>query len=235
MKKNKTQLAIKVRINIGSPTQSQIGEPKIEDAIDGAVYEYSRYKPKTVYTTFETQADVAEVAMSEVIPGSTVIDVLDCLWNPIGISLDPDLYRTIPEIGESGLSGISVFHNPSIVIQLQQKMESFRRQYGGDWDYYDGTLRLLPAPSSDGIKVGVIATCAKSLSEIPDSDEDTLLLWAEAQAVRILLEKRANIASVSMEGASINFNIGDARKSVEDREKKFQKKLGGHLGVFSTG
>lgn len=235
MKKSKRELAAKVRTRIGSPTEAQVGIADIEDAIDGAVLEYSKYKPKTVYTTFETQVDVAEISMSEVIPGSTVIDVVECLWNPIGVSLDPDLYRTIPEIGETGMSGISVFHNPSIVVQLQQKMEAFKEHYGGDWDYYDGTLRLLPAPSSDGIKVGVIATCAKSLSEIPDSDEDTLLLWAEAQAAKVLLEKRARLGSVSMEGASINFNIADAQKSVDDKEGKFRRKLGGHLGAFSTG
>ena len=230
----KDQLKVKIRSNLGSPSETDITNEQIDDAIDAAISEYSKYRPKTVYTVFETEADKAEITLSEVIPGSAVINVIDCFWDPIGATWDSDFYRSFPEFG-GGLTGISVFQNPSIVVQYQQKLEAFRRHFGGDWDYYDDTLMLLPPPSSSGTKVGLIAACVKGLAEIPDIDENDLLLWAEAQAGKILLEKRVRLSSVSMEGASVSFNITDARKSIEDKEGKFKKRLGSYVGTFSTG
>jgi len=232
---NKDQLITKIRSNIGSPSVSDISSDQIGSAIDSAVREYSKYRPKTVYATFDTEADVAEITLSDVIPGSAVINVIECMWNPLGTTLDSDLYRVAPEIGKVGLSGISVFHNPSVVLQLQQKMESFRQRFGGDWDYYDGKLQLFPCPTSSGKKIGLIASCIKGLNEIPDIDEDDLLLWAEAQAGKILLEKMTRISSVNMEGSSISFNTTEARKSIDNKENKFKKRFGGYVGTFSTG
>jgi len=232
---DKDQLITKIRSNIGSPSVSDISSDQIGSAVDSAVREYSKYKPKTVYATFDTEANVAEITLSEVI-GSAVINVIDCMWDPIGTYFDKDLVSTIPDdFSYNSLAGISVFHNPSIVLQLQQKMESFRERFGGDWDYYDGKLRLLPSPTSSGKKVGLIASCVKGLDEIPDIDEDDLLLWAEAQAGKILLEKMTRISSVNMEGSSISFNTTEARKSIDNKENKFKKRFGGYVGTFSTG
>jgi len=94
---------------------------------------------------------------------------------------------------------------------------------------------LLPSPTSSGKKVGLIASCVKGLDEIPDIDEDDLLLWAEAQAGKILLEKMTRISSVNMEGSSISFNTTEARKSIDNKENKFKKRFGGYVGTFSTG
>jgi len=230
---NKEDLIQKLRGKIGSPSESEIDSNTLGSAIDSAVWEYSKYKPKKVYASFDTEKDVAEVSLLEKI-GSSVIEVFDCCWDPIGSYSDTDLYA-LPEYGEVSLSGINVFHNPSIVVQIQQKFEAFKQHFGGDWDFFDGTLRLIPAPTVSGKKVGVIAACEKPLSEIPARDEDVLLLWAEGEAEGILASKRTRISSVSMEGASINYDADGARKVAEDKKKEFRKKLGGHLGVFRAG
>lgn len=221
---------------MGSPSTSELTDTQIENALDSAVNEYSRYKPKRVYTEFETEAHKAEVELTAVIPGSAVLEVVDCFYDPTGVFWDSDLYYTLPGVSISGLSGISMFHNPSIVLQYQQKLEAFKHYFGGDWDFYDGTLRLLPPPSSSGIKVGIIANCLKGLADIPDVEEDTLLLWAEAQAGKLLAEKRARIASINMEGASVNLDAGQVTlKLAEQKEKEFRRRLSGYLGAFSIG
>ena len=182
MTKTKNQLIEKVRGNLGAPSVAELTGTQIGDAIDSAVNEYSRYKPKTVYAEFETEANVAEVSMATVIPGSTVLNIVDCFYDPTGIFFDSDLYYTLPGASITDLRGLSLFHNPSLVVQYQQKLEQFKSHFGGDWDFYDDTLRLLPPPPTSGVKVGVIASCARALADVPDQDEDTLLLWAEAQA-----------------------------------------------------
>lgn len=236
MTKTKSQLAEKVRSNLGSPSTTELLETQIEDSIDSAVNEYSKHKPKTSYAVFETEADIDEVDITSVIQGSGVLYVVDCFYDPTGIFFDSDLYFTIPGTSIAGLNGLSLFHNPSLVVQYQQKLEAFKSHFGGDWDFYDETLRLFPPPATTGLKVGVIAACSRVLAEIPDVDEDTLLLWAEAQSGRILAEKKSHITGVSMEGETISFNSGKTTLTVaDDKEKKFKKAIGGHLGAFSIG
>ena len=173
--------------------------------------------------------------MSDIIPGSAVLDVQDCFWDPIGMTFDEDLYRTVPELGYQTLAGINVFENPSVVSLYRQKLEAFKANFGGDWEYYDETLRLMPAPTQDGSTVGVIATCVKPLAEIPDMDEDNLLLWAEAQCHRIVAEKQSKLQSASMEGASISYNVQAQMDSAESKEERFRKRLGGGVGSFVAG
>lgn len=237
MTKSKAQLVEKARSNLGSPSEIELTDTQIGDGVDSAVNEYSKYKPKTVYAEFETEADVAEISMAKVIPGSAVLNIVDCFYDPTGVFFDSDLYYTLPATSITGLSGLSLFHNPSLVVQYQQKLEAFKSHFGGDWDFYnEDTLRLFPPPSASGTKVGLIASCARALADIPDKDEDTLLLWAEAQAGKILAEKRAQITGVSMEGSNISLDAGKTTmKLAEDKEKNFKAKLGGNLGAFSIG
>jgi len=237
MTKTKQQLIDKARSNLGGPSITELTDTQIGDAVDSAVNEYSKYKPKKVYTEFETEADVATVDITTVIEGSAVLGIVDCYYDPTGMFFDSDLYYTLPETSIVSLSGLSLFNNPSLVVQFQQKLESFKAHFGGDWDFYDDTLRLFPPPSTTGTKVGIVANCVKTLAEISDTDEDTLLLWVEAKAGKILATKRAQISGVSMEGASINFDTGSATmiKMAESKEKDFKKELGGHSGFFVNG
>jgi len=237
MTKTKQQLIDKARSNLGGPSITELTDTQIGDSVDSAVNEYSKYKPKKVYTEFETEADVATVDITTVIEGSAVLGIVDCYYDPTGMFFDSDLYYTLPETSIVGLSGLSLFNNPSLVVQFQQKLEAFKAHFGGDWDFYDDTLRLFPPPSTTGIKVGIVANCARALAEVPDTDEDTLLLWVEAKAGKILATKRAQISGVSMEGASINFDTGSATmiKMAESKEKDFKKELGGHSGFFVNG
>lgn len=237
MTKTKAELIAKARSNLGNPSETELTDTQIGNAIDSAVKEYSKYKPKKVYTEFETAADEATVDITTVIPGSGVLNIVDCYYDPTGIFFDSDLYYTIPCDSIAGLSGLSLFHNPSLVVQYQQKLEAFKSHFGGDWDFYEDTLRLFPCPSTTGRKVGLIANCIRELADVPDIDEDTLLLWAEAKSGKILSEKRAQISGVTMEGASIKFDVGKiTMKAAETKEKEFKKALGGgSLGAFSNG
>ena len=237
MEKSKSELMSKVRSNLGSPSETELSDAQLIESIDSAVREYSRYKPKTVYAEFETEANIAEIPIAAVIPGSTTLHIVDCFYDPTGVFFDSDLYYTLPGTPTlTSLSGLSLFHNPSLVVQYQQKLEAFKSHFGGDWDFYDGTLRLLPPPSTSGMKVGVIASCARVLADVPNIDEDTLLLWAEAQTGKILAQKRAQITGISMEGSNISLGAGAMTlKLAEAKEESFKKKLGGPLGAFSIG
>ena len=236
MTKTKEQLITKARSNLGSPSETELTDTQIGDSIDSAINEYSKYKPKKVYAEFETEADVATKDITDVITDSTVLSLVDCFYDPTGIFFDSDLYYTLPEASITGLSGLSLFNNPSLVVQYQQKLEAFKNHFGGDWDFYDNTLRLFPPPSTTGIKVGLIANCSRALADIPDIDEDLLLLGIEGKAGKILSVKQAEIASVSMEGASISFDTGKTTMTTaENKEKDFKKAIGGHLGAFSIG
>lgn len=236
MTKTKAELIAKARSNLGSPSETELTDTQIGDSIDSAVNEYSKYRPKKVYAEFETEADIATKDITTVITDKNVFSLVDCFYDPTGLFFDSDLYYTLPGASITGLSGLSLFNNPSLVVQYQQKLEAFKNHFGGDWDFYDTTLRLFPPPSTDGIKVGLIANCSRALAEIPDTDEDLLLLGVEGKAGKILSVKQAEIASFSMEGASISFNAGkETMTNAKDKEKDFKKQLGGHLGAFSIG
>lgn len=237
MTKTKAQLTLKARSNLGSPSETELTNTQIGDSIDSAINEYSKYKPKKVYAEFETEADVATKDITTVITDSVVLSLVDCFYDPTGFFFDSDLYYTLPEVSIMSLSGLSLFNNPSLVSQYQQKLEAFKYHFGGDWDFYGNTIRLFPPPSTSGIKVGIIANCSLALADIPDIDEDLLLLGIEAKAGKILSLSQSKISSVSMEGASISFNAGKATMdTAKEKEKDFRKELsGGYLGAFSIG
>ena len=236
MTKTKEQLIIKARSNLGSPSVTQLTDTQIGDSIDSAVNEYSKCKPKKVYAEFLTEADVATIDITDVIEDSDVLSLVDCFYDPTGTFFDSDLYYTLPEASIASLNGLSLFNNPSLVVQYQQKLEAFKSHFGGDWDFYDTTLRLFPPPSTTGIKVGIIANCSRALADIPDVDEDLLLLGIEGKAGKILSVKQSELSSVSMEGESISFDTGKTTMTLaSDKEKDFKKALGGHLGAFAIG
>lgn len=219
-----SELKGKLRRLLGNPTTNQLSDDQAKDAIDSAVGEYSKYRPIQALAYVTTLVDVAtySLALKE-----RIISVKEVFYTTYSEYVSEDFFM----LPSGNLEGLSLFENPSLWIQYMQRLESWKRIFDGDFSYDRSTkmLTLIPAPSTAGLKVYYIWSQAHNVLTVPDSDVDTLMLWAKAEAKDMMGSKKAfEIQSVSGYGESVTF--GAKSETMTDEAEKLRERFAKRLG-----
>lgn len=223
----------KLRRGLGNLTTAQLSDDQAVDAIMSAVNEYSKHKPIKVLDFFATVKDKELYDLSE---KKRILRVKEVFYNAGSYFFAEEFWPDWSAFGR--LEGISLFDNPSIWLQYIQRLEQYKAMFNGDFEYDPDAkmLRLIPPPSTTGLKVVFIWTQAHMEETIPEGDVDTVMLWAKGEAKEMIASKKGNeIQSVSGYGESVSFGAtsDSLMKEAQDFKARFERKFGG--SVFMVG
>lgn len=223
MDKSLDEIKALIRRKAGNPSTADLTNDQVSDAIDSALIEYSKNRPVLVLEYLTTIADTAEYSLS----GKTgIMGIEECFYGMVANVFDTDFPG---RIDLPGLSGIQVFHNPSIFIQYMQKVESYDRMFEGDYEWHGDRkkIELIPAPSSTGTKVYYVYQKKHTLATVPDEDEELFLKWAIAESLEYVMEKRGKFTAVSGYGQSVSVGLTRTEARAKTLKEEFKRAFGG--------
>jgi len=218
-----TEIKALIRRKAGNPSTADLTDDQLTDAVDSALAEYSRNRPVLVLDHLETVEGAAEYDLSA---KTGIIGIEDCFYGTAAKVFDTDFPG---RIDLPGLSGIRVFHNPSVFIQYMQKVESYDRIFEGDYEWHGDrkTIELIPAPSRTGTKVYYVYRKMHTIATVPSEDEELFLKWAVAESLEYVMEKRGKFSAVSGYGQSVSIGLNRSEARAKTLKEEFRRAFGG--------
>lgn len=219
---NKDKLLAKIKNLLGSAANA-LNDDLIGYAIDDAVTELGRIKPKIEYVVIQTVTGVSRYALP-----TDVSNVLEVVFP----ELDGDGDYGFPSNATLGDGDISTFHSHSLAVITAQKWEQFMSRYGNDWEFDMDTNELLviPTPKVNG-KIAAKLSMKRDIENVPES-----LLWAVQD---LALAESFSMASNSLGSGISSIPIGIGTVTFDTRNLSNQanvlrtnvlKKLGRSTG-----
>lgn len=220
MNANLEQLVTEVMDGIGNPLETEISKASVELAINKAIAEYSRYKPKVLYKLIELEKDknVYDIPNEE-----NVMDVICCSRKEL-VSL----------IGSN--VGLSMLESPSLATIFYSKLESLDTKIGCDWEYVDGQIVLYRIPVDSGF-FAYKAGCMHTVQTIPQKDKELIVMFSIGECLIKLARKRnKKVEKVPTVSGTISFDDGSSYKEEgQTLQDNFYRSLGRNVGVVVIG
>lgn len=201
------------------------GLVNLQKVIDAALREFDRTEPLTVFASFNSvvdqqdylifdPTDVATRVPDPSNPGQflalaeNALSVVDVFWNPGGDWSSLNLFSPGWQmLSQMVLFTGSYFHQPSQLVVLRQKLDSWKRQFGDQgFDIFgepgDPTafLRVYPLPKEGGAKIVVQFTRGHTLASIGRSYERWFQMWIETYYAEALANYYSQSAGVELLG-----------------------------------
>jgi len=236
--KRKTELAQRLRGDVGSPNQTSLPEPQLLQALESARREYSKYRGPLTIGNFDTVANQDEYPYDL----DVVCFVIDVLPAVNSLQLESFVLSEGVVFSDSHFPGdVSVYDNPSLLFMRKLK-DKMQRQFGGTWEdrgvkevgdplAFKGIIALMPAPKETGQKVYYEYRKWVTFEQIPPRDEDLLMLWAQAESMEKMATSSFStgaIRSVSGGGQTISYGGGttaDMKNEIRSRRSEFNLKV----------
>lgn len=182
----KEDLIAKLQTLLGS-TGAGVSGDMVQYAIDSALDDLARYKPKIGYELVNLLPGKAEYA----VPAETY-NVLDAIF-PDGIGgVHPQMHQGgnsdwHNEFAAIGDGELSTFHSHSLAVVLAQKWEQFTSRFEYDWEYDldENRVIVLPAPQTAS-KMLLKVAYKRTLDEVPQKLVSPIEDLALSECLRML-------------------------------------------------
>lgn len=218
----------------------------MQGVIDAALREFDRAQPLTVFVSFNTvldkqdyyifdPADVTTRVPDPANPGqflalaANAFDVHDVYWNPGGDWSSLNLFSPGWQmLSQMVLFTGSYFHQPSQLVILRQKLDTWKRQFGdqgfevfGEPGEISAFLRIYPLPKESGAKVVVQFTKGHDITTIGRSYERWFQMWIEVYYAEALANYYSQTAGVELLGFK---SPADALRYWENRANQLRQR-----------
>ena len=201
-----------------------------EGIIKASLRDFNRYKPMSKFVGFTTTSDVQDYAIFD--PDDAVTEgvaagalaVNEVWWSPGGDWSSLNIYSPgWTMLAQMVVFTGSFFHQPSQMMLLRQKLDSWKTQFGsqgfdviGPVGGPDSVLRLYPVPTSE-CNVVVELRMPYTIDDIVDSIDDTFMQWVEYYTADTLANLYATTAGVNL------LNFADSKEAMKYWETKAQR------------
>lgn len=210
-----------------SLTPAQFAEVEAE-----AMRLFSRQRPLYALATFDTVIDQETYnlpAGGHICIAVSPQEALDDIWAEITGAV-----AGFPVVDEGDY--FVDFHRPSLVDSYRQKLVSWSRQFGSNFeqDQEGGPVRLLPRPDSVATMAWLYTKPHAAIGTVPEGDEDLLLKAGKAAAYEfkfnlIVLAEADGDGVTSKRIGPVEYTIGNAHlktaellyKAKEDAMRSF--------------
>jgi hypothetical protein len=212
-------MVAKLTAMLGS-TGVSIPSASLQSAIDSALDDLARLKPKVQYVPVTLIAGISEYD----VPADTY-NVLDVVFPDLG-TVDPDVF------GPVSLADAVDFHRHSLLVILAQKWEQFDNSFGYNWEYNIDTKKVLvmPTPHVNSLMVLRIAQ-KRTIEELPDSLLIVVEKLALAEALRSLaVTVGGGITSVPIGIGNVSFSSERLTQQADALRAEALKRLGTNDG-----
>lgn len=182
--------------------------------VDEALQELQNYSPITAFASFQTVAEQTDYLVydeSDTVTGGVCKDALqirDVLWNPGGDWSSLNLFSP----GWQLLSHVLLFtggyfHQPSQMMVLRQKLDSWKTQFGSQgWTQIGmpgdptASIRLFPVPQESGSPVLVEFSKKYTLADVTEPIYRYLRQWIDYYAAEALVSAYSQTAGIEIIG-----------------------------------
>ena len=174
----------------------------------------NRYYPIDAFATFETVEDIQDYFIFD--PDNpdtggfaeTALKVKNVYWNPGGDWSSLNLFSPGWQmLSQNVIFTGSYFHNPSLMVALRQKLDSWSKQFGsvgfdilGPIGAASSVLRIYPVPRESGSTIGVEFVKGWELADINDAALYYFMQWVEMYSAEALSNKYATTAGIDLFG-----------------------------------
>lgn len=202
-----------------------LDDDDMQGVIDAALREFDRTEPLTVFASFETILDQQDYfvfdpddAITQVADPDNVgqflalcadaLDIHQIYWNPGGDWSSLNLFSPGWQmLSQMVLFTGSYFHQPSQLVVLRQKLDTWKRQFGdqgfevfGEPGTPTAFLRVYPLPKESGAKIIVEFHKGHTLASIGRSYERWFQMWIEAYYAEALANYYSQTSGVELLG-----------------------------------
>lgn len=222
-----SDLVRQLRVNVGVPSEKSpdgMSDPELSDIVARTLEEFSQHLPKrTVEYTLSVAGQQNYVL-------SPVPDFVLKLFEKSSASLNVDS-SAFPDIsGYTNSPGLdpfqadpntSIFLNPSMHEVSLQAIRHLRRMVGTSYTYdkQNATLMVLPCPGSTGARIYYVGGYIWTVDILPSMYVQPFLKLLEAKTLKVLVARRATLASGSSAGITgIYSNLGLLKDLAKERE-----------------
>jgi hypothetical protein len=198
--------------------------------LNAALRELNRYSPMSKFVGFTTVTNIQDYYIFDPANATTLgvaagaLDVVDVWWSPGGDWSSLNIYSPgWIMLAQMVVFTGSFFHQPSQMMTLRQKLDSWKTQFGsqgfdviGPVGAATSILRLYPVPKSEA---NVIVECRMpyTLVDIIDSVNDIFMQWVEYYTSDALANLYATTAGVDL------LNFADSKEAMKYWEGKAQR------------
>jgi hypothetical protein len=218
----------------------------LQTVIDAALREFDRTEPLTAFASFNSVIDQQDYFVFDPAdPVTKVVDpnnsnayvalcanalsIVDVFWNPGGDWSSLNLFSPGWQmLSQMVLFTGSYFHQPSQLVILRQKLDTWKRQFGDQgFEVYgepgDTTafLRVYPLPKEAGAKIIVQFTKGHTLDTIGRSYERWFQQWIEVYMAEALANYYSQTSGVELLGFK---SSADAMKYWHGRYEQLLKR-----------
>lgn len=217
----KNQLVSWARDKISSFGSSS--DTLIENAMYDALDELSRVKPIVGYRVLNIYPKNRAYVLDD-----DVINVQACwLGFSSSYSFGPDFESVLLGGGVYEYADMSTFHNPSLMLLLEQKWDQLKSRYGSTWEYDPdaNSLVITPEPKTRGKAVYKYAA-KRSLGDIPEKYMSAFKDLMLAESMEAMNLEMGNITSIPVGIGSVSFDAASLEDRAKERRISAYRKLG---------
>ncbi len=219
------ELQAKLTEALGS-SGAGMSESMLQYAIDSALDDLARIKPKIGYELVTMVAGKSEYSVPE-----GTYNVLDVVFPEVsGYDRESAWFQEFANIGDGDLS---TFHSHSLAVIVAQKWEQLSSRFNYDWEYNldTGKVMIMPSPSSNSKMVMKIAY-KRTLEEVPPSLLQPLETLALSESLRMLASSvGGGITSVPIGIGNVSFSATQLSQQANLLREEAIKKLGTSTGA----
>lgn len=223
-----------------------LDDDDMQGVIDAALREFDRTEPLAVFASFNSVIDQQDYfVFSATDPVTQIPDpnnvgqflalcanalyVKDVYWNPGGDWSSLNLFSPGWQmLSQMVLFTGSYFHQPSQLVILRQKLDTWKRQFGdqgfevfGEPGDPSAFLRVYPLPKEAGAKIIVEFHKGHDLTTIGRSYERWFQMWIEVYYAEALANYYSQTSGVELLGFK---TPADALKYWTDKHDKLRKR-----------
>lgn len=167
-----------IRGRLGDPSEAGLPSTQIDDAINGALREFSRYYPERIEHTLSVVEGVGEYDLPE-----GVIEVSEHAWRG-----EPETRFGFVEYGPVHNRDAYPYWRNLHADALQR-----RDDLDPEFQVFDGSppvLRMIPTPASSGTLVLVLEK-VPTIERIPRDEAENIIQWAQGDCLEYIGRKRS--------------------------------------------
>lgn len=238
-----TRVLQSLRTRQGEPSEADVSNQLIAEAVETALREFGRYKgPKRLFTTpavlDEDLYDLPEEA----------VRVLEVFW-PHGVTTEPNIFDVNSLLFHGGAYGygsvadpgtdINLFENPSMFNIFYEKWKALRERFQGEWQEVQAPtgaflqVRVMPPPKTAGDVIVLYRADVPDVDRIPKGDYETFMIAAMAEIFDIRATRCSLISSTSFGGQSFSFSPDKLAAKSKAYRKRFLTLASEATGPFT--
>lgn len=219
-----------IRLRMGSPSTTEIGNDIIVASINSALDELTRLQPYYKYVELDIVVGTSVYSVA-----NDVINVRGFWYTP-NKAFDTDMKESMSYVdGDEGSLniGLNTFHSPSLINVIEEKWERMNSRNVIDWEFNPDTKKLLisPEPTQSGKAVykGIMKRTLATVSELYEGAFKDL---CRAMAMEIYMVRHSSIISVPVGVGDIKYDTrAIMRVSTNLKSEALRKLAGGGSAV----